>query len=154
MTLWLCCNIFWPKLVLCSCSFFVISIWSVPCAAWSGFHWNRCYFSWLHWSGSTRMRPCQSRANKSKYFQHLVSSIFFLVEIGGLSVSIQVAEILKDWPSWYRECRNVDVLNVLSTGNGGTIELLYMQVCGNCFVILCVSRCICLMKTLDFDGVF
>ncbi|WJZ85056.1 hypothetical protein VitviT2T_004621 [Vitis vinifera] len=39
----------------------------------------------------------------------------------------RVAEILKDWPSWYRECRNVDVLNVLSTGNGGTIELLYMQ---------------------------
>lgn len=56
----------------------------------------------------------------------------FLVEIGGLSGFIQVAEILKDWPSWYRECRNVDVLNVMSTGNGGTIELLYMQVFANC----------------------
>ncbi|XP_057958108.1 homeobox-leucine zipper protein ATHB-8 [Malania oleifera] len=39
----------------------------------------------------------------------------------------RAAEILKDRPSWYRDCRTVDVLNVLSTGNGGTIELLYMQ---------------------------
>ncbi|XP_022854559.1 homeobox-leucine zipper protein ATHB-8-like, partial [Olea europaea var. sylvestris] len=39
----------------------------------------------------------------------------------------RVAEILKDRLSWYRDCRAVNVLNVLSTGNGGTIELLYMQ---------------------------
>ncbi|OWM78111.1 homeobox-leucine zipper protein ATHB-15 isoform X2 [Punica granatum] len=39
----------------------------------------------------------------------------------------RVAEILKDWPSWFRDCRAVDVLNVLPTANGGTIELLYMQ---------------------------
>ncbi|XP_077210846.1 homeobox-leucine zipper protein ATHB-15-like [Tasmannia lanceolata] len=39
----------------------------------------------------------------------------------------KVAEILKDRPSWYRDCRSVDVVNVLPTGNGGTIELLYMQ---------------------------
>lgn len=39
----------------------------------------------------------------------------------------RVAEILKDRPSWYRDCRAVDVLNAMSTGNGGTIELLYMQ---------------------------
>ncbi|XP_022868181.1 homeobox-leucine zipper protein ATHB-15-like isoform X1 [Olea europaea var. sylvestris] len=39
----------------------------------------------------------------------------------------RVAEILKDRLSWYRDCRAFDVLNVLSTGNGGTIELLYMQ---------------------------
>ena len=45
-----------------------------------------------------------------------------------LYCSMKVAEILKDWPSWYRDCRAVDVLNALSTGNGGTIELLYMQV--------------------------
>ncbi|PON47409.1 Octamer-binding transcription factor [Trema orientale] len=38
-----------------------------------------------------------------------------------------VAEILKDRPSWFRDCRAVDVINVLSTGSGGTIELLYMQ---------------------------
>ncbi|CAL5419430.1 unnamed protein product [Camellia sinensis] len=25
----------------------------------------------------------------------------------------RVAEILKDWPSWYRDCQAVDVLNVL-----------------------------------------
>ncbi|XP_024985513.1 homeobox-leucine zipper protein ATHB-8-like [Cynara cardunculus var. scolymus] len=39
----------------------------------------------------------------------------------------RVAEILKDRPSWFRDCRAVDVLNVLTTGTNGTIELLYMQ---------------------------
>ncbi|KAJ8434312.1 hypothetical protein Cgig2_009937 [Carnegiea gigantea] len=39
----------------------------------------------------------------------------------------RVAEILKDRPSWFRDCRAVDVLNVLPTANGGTIELLYLQ---------------------------
>ncbi|XP_024979339.1 homeobox-leucine zipper protein ATHB-15-like isoform X1 [Cynara cardunculus var. scolymus] len=39
----------------------------------------------------------------------------------------RVAEILKDRPTWFRECRTVDVLDVLPTANGGTIELLYMQ---------------------------
>ncbi|XP_031130039.1 homeobox-leucine zipper protein ATHB-14-like isoform X1 [Ipomoea triloba] len=39
----------------------------------------------------------------------------------------KVAEILKDRPSWYRDCRCLDVLSVLPTGNGGTIELIYMQ---------------------------
>lgn len=43
-------------------------------------------------------------------------------------IILQVAEILKDRPSWYRDCRAVDILNVLPTANGGTIELLYMQV--------------------------
>ncbi|KAG9145439.1 hypothetical protein Leryth_021353 [Lithospermum erythrorhizon] len=39
----------------------------------------------------------------------------------------RVAEILKDRTSWCRDVRAVDVVNALSTGNGGTIELLYMQ---------------------------
>ncbi|XP_047330199.1 homeobox-leucine zipper protein ATHB-15-like [Impatiens glandulifera] len=39
----------------------------------------------------------------------------------------RVAEILKDRPSWNRDCRAVDILNVLPTANGGTVELLYMQ---------------------------
>ncbi|KAI4297057.1 hypothetical protein L6164_036965 [Bauhinia variegata] len=39
----------------------------------------------------------------------------------------KVAEILKDRPSWYRDCRCLDVLNIIPTGNGGTIELMYMQ---------------------------
>ncbi|VFQ97392.1 unnamed protein product [Cuscuta campestris] len=40
----------------------------------------------------------------------------------------KVAEILKDRPSWYRDCRCLNVLSVLPTGNGGTIELVYMQI--------------------------
>ncbi|XP_058071585.1 homeobox-leucine zipper protein HOX32 [Magnolia sinica] len=39
----------------------------------------------------------------------------------------KVAEILKDRPSWYRDCRCLEVVNVLPTGNGGTLELIYMQ---------------------------
>ncbi|XP_066383305.1 homeobox-leucine zipper protein HOX33-like [Miscanthus floridulus] len=39
----------------------------------------------------------------------------------------KVAEILKDRASWYRDCRHVDILHVIPTGNGGTIELIYMQ---------------------------
>uniref|UniRef100_A0A0D9Y1D3 Homeobox domain-containing protein n=1 Tax=Leersia perrieri TaxID=77586 RepID=A0A0D9Y1D3_9ORYZ len=39
----------------------------------------------------------------------------------------KVAEILKDRPSWYRDCRCVDIIHVIPTGNGGTIELIYMQ---------------------------
>ncbi|ERN07690.1 homeobox-leucine zipper protein HOX32 [Amborella trichopoda] len=39
----------------------------------------------------------------------------------------KVAEILKDRPSWFRDCRSHDVLTVFPAGNGGTIELIYMQ---------------------------
>ncbi|KAF2310777.1 hypothetical protein GH714_017097 [Hevea brasiliensis] len=39
----------------------------------------------------------------------------------------KVAEILKDRPSWFRDCRCLDILSVIPTGNGGTIELMYMQ---------------------------
>ncbi|XP_057972220.1 homeobox-leucine zipper protein ATHB-14-like isoform X2 [Malania oleifera] len=39
----------------------------------------------------------------------------------------KVAEILKDRPSWFRDCRYLDVLSVIPTANGGTIELIYMQ---------------------------
>ncbi|KAK7359126.1 hypothetical protein VNO77_01072 [Canavalia gladiata] len=40
---------------------------------------------------------------------------------------MKVAEILKDRPSWYRDCRCLNVLSMVPTGNGGTIELMYMQ---------------------------
>uniref|UniRef100_A0A0D9UXY9 Homeobox domain-containing protein n=2 Tax=Leersia perrieri TaxID=77586 RepID=A0A0D9UXY9_9ORYZ len=39
----------------------------------------------------------------------------------------KVAEILKDRPLWLRDCRSMDVVNVLPAGTNGTIELLYMQ---------------------------
>ncbi|XP_064975723.1 homeobox-leucine zipper protein HOX32-like [Musa acuminata AAA Group] len=39
----------------------------------------------------------------------------------------KVAEILKDRLSWYHDCRCLDVLTVIPAGNGGNIELLYMQ---------------------------
>ncbi|KAL7085004.1 hypothetical protein ACP275_14G256100 [Erythranthe tilingii] len=39
----------------------------------------------------------------------------------------KIAEILKDRPSWYRDCRSVEVFTMFPAGNGGTIELLYTQ---------------------------
>ncbi|KAJ8543935.1 hypothetical protein K7X08_025553 [Anisodus acutangulus] len=40
----------------------------------------------------------------------------------------KIAEILKDRPAWFRDCRNVEVFTMFSAGNGGTIELLYTQI--------------------------
>lgn len=39
----------------------------------------------------------------------------------------KVADILKDRPSWFRDCRNLEVFTMLPTANGGTIELIYTQ---------------------------
>ncbi|CAN7038264.1 unnamed protein product [Brassica rapa subsp. trilocularis] len=40
---------------------------------------------------------------------------------------LKIAEILKDRPSWYRDCRSLEVFTMFPAGNGGTIELVYMQ---------------------------
>ncbi|XP_006340193.1 homeobox-leucine zipper protein REVOLUTA [Solanum tuberosum] len=40
----------------------------------------------------------------------------------------KIAEILKDRPSWFRDCRNVEVITIFPAGNGGTVELLYTQI--------------------------
>ncbi|KAG2555351.1 homeobox-leucine zipper protein HOX10-like [Panicum virgatum] len=39
----------------------------------------------------------------------------------------KVIEILKDRPSWFRDCRSLEVFTMFPAGNGGTIELVYMQ---------------------------
>ncbi|XP_068652808.1 homeobox-leucine zipper protein REVOLUTA-like [Aristolochia californica] len=39
----------------------------------------------------------------------------------------KIAEILKDRPSWFRDCRSLEVFTIFPAGNGGTVELLYMQ---------------------------
>jgi len=51
-----------------------------------------------------------------------------------MSVFGKVIEILKDRPSWFRDCRSLEVFTMFPAGNGGTIELVYMQV-GN-FILL------------------
>ena len=40
----------------------------------------------------------------------------------------QIAEILKDRTSWFRDCRSLEVFTMFPAGNGGTIELIYTQV--------------------------
>nr|VDD20443.1 unnamed protein product [Brassica oleracea] len=40
---------------------------------------------------------------------------------------VKIAEILKDRPSWYRDCRSLEVFTMFPAGNGSTIELVYMQ---------------------------
>ncbi|RZR72878.1 hypothetical protein BHM03_00018200 [Ensete ventricosum] len=54
-------------------------------------------------------------------------------------VGMKVADILKDRSSWYRDCRCLDVLTVIPTGNGGNIELIYMQVCSHLLSLLSVG---------------
>ncbi|KAK4408502.1 Homeobox-leucine zipper protein REVOLUTA [Sesamum angolense] len=39
----------------------------------------------------------------------------------------KIAEILKDRPSWFRDCRSLEVFTMFPAGNGGNIELLYTQ---------------------------
>lgn len=50
---------------------------------------------------------------------------------------LQIVEILKDRPSWFRDCRSLEVFTMFPAGNGGTVELIYMQVkscfCGSFF---------------------
>ncbi|KAL0774967.1 hypothetical protein Bca101_040119 [Brassica carinata] len=55
----------------------------------------------------------------------LASSLFPATAVE--SQPMKVAEILKDRPSWLRDCRSVDTLSVIPAGNGGTIELIYTQ---------------------------
>ncbi|GAB4859224.1 hypothetical protein Ancab_010684 [Ancistrocladus abbreviatus] len=40
----------------------------------------------------------------------------------------KIAEILKDRPSWFRDCRSLEVYTMFPAGNGGTIELVYTQI--------------------------
>jgi homeobox-leucine zipper protein len=40
----------------------------------------------------------------------------------------KIMEILKDRPSWFRDCRSLEVFTMFPTGNGGTIELVYTQI--------------------------
>ena len=74
------------------------------------------------------MWPSGSRTYKGKCTWFAIPFSTELPRLCNRLCSFQVAEILKDRPSWFRDCRAVDVLNVLPTANGGTIELLYMQV--------------------------
>ncbi|KAK7262303.1 hypothetical protein RJT34_29869 [Clitoria ternatea] len=39
----------------------------------------------------------------------------------------KIAEILKDRPSWFRDCRSLEVFTMFPAGNGGSIELVYTQ---------------------------
>ncbi|XP_057979607.1 homeobox-leucine zipper protein REVOLUTA-like [Malania oleifera] len=41
----------------------------------------------------------------------------------------QIADILKDRPSWLRDCRKQEVFASFPAGNRGTIELIYIQIC-------------------------
>ncbi|KAI7746640.1 hypothetical protein M8C21_013284 [Ambrosia artemisiifolia] len=41
---------------------------------------------------------------------------------------MKIVEILKDRPSWFRDCRNLEVFTMFPAGNGGTIELVYTQI--------------------------
>ncbi|KAM5573811.1 hypothetical protein ABKV19_013378 [Rosa sericea] len=42
---------------------------------------------------------------------------------------MKIAEILKNRPSWFWDCRSLEVFTMFPAGNGGTIELIHTQVC-------------------------
>ncbi|GLJ21413.1 hypothetical protein SUGI_0394260 [Cryptomeria japonica] len=41
--------------------------------------------------------------------------------------SSRVADVLKDRPAWFRDCRRMEMLGALTTSSGATVELLYTQ---------------------------
>nr|QOQ51176.1 class III HD-Zip protein [Ginkgo biloba] len=41
--------------------------------------------------------------------------------------SSRVADVLKDRPAWFRDCRRMEILGALTTSSGATVELLYTQ---------------------------
>ncbi|XP_074276224.1 homeobox-leucine zipper protein REVOLUTA-like isoform X2 [Silene latifolia] len=41
---------------------------------------------------------------------------------------LKIAEILKDRPSWFRDCRSLEVFTMFPVASGGTIELIYTQI--------------------------
>ena len=65
----------------------------------------------------------------------------------------QIAEILKDRPSWFRECRSLEVFTMFPAGNGGTIELVYTQVntngCNFKFLLLSTNESSCPKEELQ-----
>ena len=90
------------------------------------------YFTWVYWSSYTSLFSCWYRPFKGKHIS-IPSDLCLHCRLKQELVLIfccliQVAEILKDRTSWLRDCCSVDVVTVFTTGNGGTIELLYMQV--------------------------
>ncbi|GFZ04190.1 homeobox-leucine zipper family protein [Actinidia rufa] len=85
-------------------------------------HWN-CCVEWVQMPG---MKPGPDSIGIVAISHGCTGVAARACGLVGLEPT-RVAEILKDRPSWFRDCRAVDVLNVLPTANGGTIELLYMQ---------------------------
>ena len=78
--------------------------------------------------GLVGLEPTRVSDRDLLLFTLLIYCLASVYRLHGQIYFFQVAEILKDRPLWFRDCRAVDVLNVLPTANGGTIELLYMQV--------------------------
>lgn len=82
--------------------------------------------------GLVNLEPTKVSLSVVWYFIHatfmdiphyfLFSSVFIYSRV------LQVIEILKDRPSWFRDCRSLEVFTMFPAGNGGTIELVYMQV--------------------------
>lgn len=110
--------------------FLFITLLCFSSVAWSGFHWIRCRIQQLWWYSGKSLWSCEFRTFQGTFYhphsyliQNNCSSSSFV-----LKNCMQVTELLKDRPSWYRDCRNVNVLTVIPTANGGTIELVYMQV--------------------------
>nr|ABD75301.1 class III homeodomain-leucine zipper protein C3HDZ2 [Selaginella kraussiana] len=78
---------------------------------------------WIHMPG---MKPGPDSVGTAAISHGSTSVAARAWGLVGLEPS-KVAEILKDRPSWHRECRRLEVLRAFSTPNGGTVELVYTQ---------------------------
>ncbi|RZR90765.1 hypothetical protein BHM03_00018730 [Ensete ventricosum] len=58
-----------------------------------------------------------------------------------------IAEIIKDRPAWFHDCRNLEVFTMFPTGNGGTIELVLFFFCFVCSTLklgpICFGTDVC-----------
>ncbi|XP_073392827.1 homeobox-leucine zipper protein HOX32 isoform X1 [Physcomitrium patens] len=64
----------------------------------------------------------------------------------------KVTEVLKDRPAWLEDCRRMEVLGALPTGNRGTIELLYTQMYASTTLAPARDYCTLRYTTILEDG--
>lgn len=85
--------------------------------------------------GLVSLEPSKvSKAVTSNFCPHDFDAyIYYVANVSSFSERfqiLQIAEILKDRLSWFRDCRSLEIFTMFPAGNGGTIELLCTQVDG------------------------
>lgn len=80
----------------------------------------------IEWVQMPGMKPGPESIGIITISHHCTGVAARVCNLVGLEPS-KVEVVLKDRPFWLHNCRCLDIVNAFPTGNGGTIELLYMQ---------------------------